>query len=75
MALSDNLNAQFEASGIVVNVLSDIPAVKLSTDGRSMLRGMFASRELQSWMIQHDADNNGFNSDMADYPEERTAVR
>ena len=35
LALSDNLNAQFEASSIVGNVLSEIPNVKLSTDGRS----------------------------------------
>jgi hypothetical protein len=35
LALSDNLNAQFAASSIVGNVLSDIPNVKISTDGRS----------------------------------------
>ena len=35
LALSDNLNAQFEASSIIGNVLSDIPNVKVSTDGRS----------------------------------------
>jgi hypothetical protein len=35
LALSDNLNARFESSSIVGNVLSDIPTVKVSTDGRS----------------------------------------
>ena len=35
LALSDNLNAQFQANSIVANVLSDIPTIKLSTDGRS----------------------------------------
>src|SRR6476660_8534877 len=35
LALSGNLNAKFEASSIIGNVLSDIPNVKVSTDGRS----------------------------------------
>ena len=35
LALSDNLNAQFVASSIIGNVVSDIPTVKLLTDGRS----------------------------------------
>jgi hypothetical protein len=35
LALSDNLNAQFEASSIVGNVISDIPSVRLVTDRRS----------------------------------------
>jgi hypothetical protein len=43
LALSDNLNAQFEASSIVSNVLSDIPKVKLSTDGRSDFEAQIGS--------------------------------
>ena len=35
LALSDNLNAQFEASSIIGNVISDIPSVRLVTDRRS----------------------------------------
>jgi len=35
LGLSDNLNAQFVASSIVGNVVSDVPSIKLSTDGRS----------------------------------------
>jgi len=35
LALSDSLNAQFFASSIIGNVVSDIPSVKLLTDGRS----------------------------------------
>ena len=35
LALSDDLNAQFQASSIIGNVVSDIPNVKLATDGRS----------------------------------------
>jgi hypothetical protein len=43
LALADNLNAQFEASSIVGNVLSDIPNVKLSTDGRSDFQARIGS--------------------------------
>ena len=35
LALSDNLNAQFEASSVIGNVVSDIPNVKVSTDDQS----------------------------------------
>lgn len=34
LGLSDNLNAQFVASSIIGNVVSDIPSIKLSTEGR-----------------------------------------
>jgi hypothetical protein len=43
LALSDDLNAQFAASSIVGNVLSDIPKVKLSTDGRSDFEAQIGS--------------------------------
>jgi hypothetical protein len=43
LALSDNLNAHFEASSIVGNVLSDIPTVKISTDGRSDFEAQIGS--------------------------------
>ena len=43
LALSDNLNAQFAASSIVGNVLSDIPTVKISTDGRSDFQAQIGS--------------------------------
>jgi len=35
LALSDNLNAQFVANSVIGNVVSDIPNIKLLTDGRS----------------------------------------
>src|SRR5689334_13632868 len=34
LGLFDNLNAQFVANSIIRNVVSDIPSVKVSTDGR-----------------------------------------
>jgi hypothetical protein len=34
LGLSDNLNARFRANSIIGNVVSDIPSIKLSTDGR-----------------------------------------
>jgi len=34
LGLSDNLNAKFVANSIIGNVVSDIPSIKLSTDGR-----------------------------------------
>ncbi|HEV8366898.1 MAG TPA: hypothetical protein VGQ39_03015 [Pyrinomonadaceae bacterium] len=43
LALSDNLNAQFEASSIVGNVVSDIPAVKLLADRRSDFEAQIGS--------------------------------
>jgi hypothetical protein len=43
LALSDNLNAQFEASSIVGNVVSDIPEVKLATDRRSDFEAQIGS--------------------------------
>jgi DUF4097 and DUF4098 domain-containing protein YvlB len=43
LALSDNLNAQFEASSVVGNVVSDIPSIKLSTDGRSDFEAQIGS--------------------------------
>jgi hypothetical protein len=35
LGLSDNVNAQFVADSIVGNVISDIPNIKIETDGRS----------------------------------------
>jgi len=43
LALSNNLNAQFAASSIIGNVLSDIPNVKVSTDGRSDFEAQIGS--------------------------------
>ena len=43
LALADNLNAQFEASSIIGNVVSDIPNIKLSTDGRSDFEAQIGS--------------------------------
>ena len=35
LALSNNLNAQFDANSVIGNVVSDIPTIKLLTEGRS----------------------------------------
>ena len=43
LGLSDNLNAQFVANSIIGNVTSDIPGVKLSTDGRSDFEAQIGS--------------------------------
>jgi len=43
LSLSDNLNAQFVASSIVGNVVSDIPGIKLLTDGRSDFEAQIGS--------------------------------
>jgi len=43
LALSDNLNAQFGASSIIGNVISDIPKVKVLTDGRSDFEAQIGS--------------------------------
>jgi hypothetical protein len=43
LALSDHLNAQFAASSIIGNVLSDIPTVKISTDGQSDFQARIGS--------------------------------
>ena len=43
LALSDSLNAQFEASSIVGNVVSDIPEIKLLTEGRSDFEAQIGS--------------------------------
>ena len=43
LALSDNLNANFEANSIIGNVLSDIPTVKLITDRRSDFEAQIGS--------------------------------
>ena len=43
LGLSDNLNAQFVANSIIGNVISDIPSVKLSTDGRSDFEAQIGS--------------------------------
>ena len=43
LGLSDNLNAQFEANSIVGNVVSDIPSIKLATDGRSNFQAQIGS--------------------------------
>ena len=43
LALSDNLNAQFVANSVVGNVVSDIPNIKLSTDGQSDFKAQIGS--------------------------------
>jgi len=43
LGLSDNLNAQFRANSIIGNVVSDIPSVKLITDGRSDFQAQIGS--------------------------------
>lgn len=43
LGLSDNLNAQFVASSIIGNVVSDIPSVKLSTDGQMDFKAQVGS--------------------------------
>ena len=43
LALSDNLNAQFEASSVVGNVVSGIPNIKLITEGRSDFEAQIGS--------------------------------
>jgi hypothetical protein len=43
LALSDDLNAQFGASSIIGNVISDIPKVKLLTEGRSDFEAQIGS--------------------------------
>ena len=43
LALSDNFNAQFVANSVVGNVVSDIPSIKLSTDGRSDFEAQIGS--------------------------------
>jgi hypothetical protein len=43
LGLSDNLNAQFVADSVVGNVVSDIPSIKISTDGRSDFEAQIGS--------------------------------
>jgi hypothetical protein len=43
LALSDNLNAQFDANSVVGNVVSDIPNIKLITEGRSDFEAQIGS--------------------------------
>jgi DUF4097 and DUF4098 domain-containing protein YvlB len=43
LALSDNLNAQFEASSIIGNVVSDIPSIKLINDRRADFEAQIGS--------------------------------
>lgn len=43
LGLTDNLNAQFVASSVVGNVVSDIPSIKISSDGHSDFEAQIGS--------------------------------
>ena len=43
LGLSDKLNAQFVANSIIGNVVSNIPSIKLSTEGRSDFQAQIGS--------------------------------
>ena len=43
LGLFDNLNAQFAANSITGNVVSDIPSIKLSTDGQYDFKAQIGS--------------------------------
>jgi hypothetical protein len=43
LGLSDNLNAQFVADSVVGNVVSDIPSIKISSDGQSDFEAQIGS--------------------------------